>query len=79
MAELDTEGYARKVGEMIGDSDENVQADERGPDAAVPPGRWRTLPARVTVEEQSTSSPATDAPDPDGGRNPGNDWLLRGV
>lgn len=64
---------------MNGDADENVQEDEPGPVAAVPPDRWRALPARVRVEDQSTSVPASNAPDPEGGRNPDNDWLLRGV
>lgn len=69
----------RKVGKMIGDSVESVQENERGPIVAVPLDRWRALPARVRVEDQSTSSPASDAPNPEGGRNPDNDWLLRGV
>ena len=69
----------RKVDTMNEDADENAQEDEPGPVTAVPPDRWRALPARVRVEDQSTSVPASDAPDPDGGRNPDNDWLLRGV
>lgn len=64
---------------MIGDADESVQEDEPGPVVADPLDRWRALPARVPVEEQSTSLPASDEPDPEGGRNPDNDWLLRGV
>ena len=74
---------------MIGDGDgdgdgdvqedESVQEEEPGPVVASPPDRWRALPARVRVEDQSSSVPASDAPDPEGGRNPDNDWLLRGV
>ncbi|TFC86408.1 hypothetical protein E3T24_06555 [Cryobacterium sp. TmT2-59] len=64
---------------MIEDEDHSVPKDERRSDIAAPLGRWRTLPARVPVDEQTTSSPASDAPDPEGGRNPDNDWLLRGV
>ena len=87
----DAEGFKRKVGNMIGDEDEDedegedvredqsVQEDEPGPGVAVPLDRWRALPARVRVEDQSSSVPASDAPDPEGGRNPDNDWLLRGV
>jgi len=63
---------------MIVDSDEGIQENERGPVVTVPLFRWQALPARVRVEDQSTSSPASDAPDPEGGRNPDNDWLLRG-
>ena len=59
--------------------EESEQEDEPGPDPAVPLDRWRALPARVRVEDQSSSVPASDAPDPEGGRNPDNDWLLRGV
>lgn len=58
---------------------ESVQEDELGPGLAVPLDRWRALPARVRVEDQISSVPASDAPDPEGGRNPDNDWLLRGV
>ena len=61
------------------DADEIVQEEEPGPVAAVTRDRWRALPARVRVEDQSTSVPASDAPDPEGGRNPDNDWFLRGV
>ena len=81
----DAECFKRKVGHMIGDGDrdvqeaESVQEDEPGPGLAVPLDRWRALPARVRMEDQSSSVPASDAPDPDGGRNPDNDWLLRGV
>ncbi|TFC39650.1 MULTISPECIES: hypothetical protein [unclassified Cryobacterium] len=64
---------------MIGDSNESVQEDDPGPVVAAPLDRWRDLPARVRVDEQSMSVPASDAPDPEGGRNPDNDWLLRGV
>ena len=95
----DAECFKRKVGNMIGDGDgdvqeaesvqedededvreaESVQEDEPGSGLAVPLDRWRALPARVRVEDQSASVPASDAPDPEGGRNPDNDWLLRGV
>lgn len=64
---------------MIGDLGESVQEDELDPVVPAPLDRWRALPARVPVEEQSTSSPASAAPDPEGGRNPDTDWLLRGV
>lgn len=64
---------------MIVDPNEIVQEDEPGPAVAAPLDRWRSLPARVRVDEQSTSVSASDAPDPEGGRNPDNDWLLRGV
>ncbi|MEC5193175.1 MULTISPECIES: hypothetical protein [unclassified Arthrobacter] len=69
----------QKVGNMIRDADESVQEDEPGPVVEVPVDRWRALPTRVRVEEQITSVPVSDAPDPEGGRNPDNDWLLRGV
>lgn len=64
---------------MIGDPCGNVYEDEGGPSASAPLGRWRAVPARVRVEEQITTLPASVAPDPEGGSNPGNDWLLRGV
>ncbi|MET4097636.1 hypothetical protein [Arthrobacter sp. UYCu712] len=64
---------------MIKDADEGVQEDAPGQDAAVPLDRWRALPTRVPVDEQVTSVPVSEAPDPEGGRNPDNDWLLRGV
>ncbi len=41
--------------------------------------RWRTLPAQVPVEEQSISVAVSVPEDPEGGRNPDNDWLLRGA
>jgi len=64
---------------MNGEPDEGVQVDKPDPVTADPTDRWRALPARVRVQDQSTSVPASDAPDPEGGRNPDNDWLLRGV
>lgn len=76
---MDGEVDERKVDHVIGDSNENVEEDEPGPGVAAPLDRWLVLPARVPVDEQSMSVPASDSPDPEGGRNPDNDWLLRGV
>lgn len=64
---------------MVGDADESGRSVERTPDGSDPLDRWRALPARVPVEQQNTTVPASDEPDPDGGRNPDTDWLLRGV
>ena len=64
---------------MVADSGESVPENEGEPGVADPLNAWRALPARVRVEDQSTSAPASAAPDPEGGRNPDNDWLLRGV
>lgn len=79
ITQLNAAGRKRKVDSMNEDPEGSIQEDESGPDAAVPPNPWRVLPARVPVEDQITSVPSSDPPDPEGGRNPGNDWLLRGV
>ena len=63
---------------------DSVDSDDSIPDVesargAVPRERWRVLPAQVPLDEQTTSEPASHAPDPEAGRNPDNDWLLRGI
>jgi hypothetical protein len=42
-----------------------------------PTARWRTLPCPVGVQEMRTSQESVGAPDPEGGRNPERDFLLR--
>jgi hypothetical protein len=42
-------------------------------------GSYRHLPERVPLEDMITEQPASDAPDPEMGRDPNHDWLLRGV
>jgi hypothetical protein len=41
------------------------------------PDRWRRLPERIRPEEMTTTQPTEDARDPDGGRDPGKEWMLR--
>jgi hypothetical protein len=48
------------------------------------PGRrartdYRHLPERPRPDELVMEQPSTDAPDPEMGRDPDRDWLLRGV
>jgi hypothetical protein len=40
--------------------------------------RYKHLPERVPLDELITQTPASDAPDPEMGRDPDRDWLLRG-
>lgn len=40
--------------------------------------RYRHLPERVPLDELITEEPASDAPDPEMGRDPDRDWMLRG-
>jgi hypothetical protein len=42
-----------------------------------PTARWRTLPSTIGLQEMRTSQETVGAPDPDGGRNPERDFLLR--
>jgi hypothetical protein len=42
-----------------------------------PTARWRTLPNPIGLQEMRTSQETVGAPDPDGGRNPERDFLLR--
>jgi hypothetical protein len=42
-----------------------------------PTARWRTLPNPIGVQDMRTSQDTVAAPDPDGGRNPERDFLLR--
>lgn len=44
-----------------------------------PPAGYRHLPDRVPPEDLITEQPASGAPDPEMGRDPNHDWLLRGV
>ncbi len=39
--------------------------------------RFTVLPRRITLEETVESRPAGRPADPDFGRNPDNDWLIR--
>jgi hypothetical protein len=39
--------------------------------------RFRELPTHPDPEDLLTGADVTPAPDPDGGRNPDRDWLLR--
>jgi len=41
------------------------------------PGRFRTLPERPDPDELITTQDVSPGPDPEGGRNADNDWLLR--
>lgn len=41
------------------------------------PAKWRVLPPPITPEQMRTVQPNHDAPDPDGGRNPDTDFLIR--
>jgi hypothetical protein len=45
---------------------------------ASPAARYRHLPERIPPEELIAQQPASDAPDPEMGRDPDRDWLLRG-
>lgn len=38
---------------------------------------YRHLPPRVLPEDLTEAEPTEFARDPDGGRNPQNDWLIR--
>jgi hypothetical protein len=40
--------------------------------------RYRHLPERVPLDELITETPSSDATDPEMGRDPDRDWLLRG-
>ena len=42
-----------------------------------PTGRWRTLPTPIGMDDLRTSQETLGAPDPEGGRNPDRDFLLR--
>lgn len=56
-------------------------ADAAGPEVGAhrPAGaaRYRHLPPPVRLEDTITSQETRDAPDPDGGRNPEQDFFLR--
>lgn len=42
-----------------------------------PSERYRRLPERVRLEDTIASQETAPAPDPDGGRNPNRDFMLR--
>ena len=42
-----------------------------------PTARWRTLPTPIGMDEMRTSQDTHGTPDPEGGRNPDRDFLLR--
>jgi hypothetical protein len=42
-----------------------------------PTARWRTLPTAIGMDEMRTSQDTHGTPDPEGGRNPDRDFLLR--
>jgi hypothetical protein len=42
-----------------------------------PTARWRTLPSPIGLRDMRTSQETVAAPDPEGGRNPERDFLLR--
>lgn len=52
---------------------------DRAPDPASAAGseRYKHLPPPVRLEDTITSQETHDAPDPDGGRNPEQDFFLR--
>jgi hypothetical protein len=41
--------------------------------------RYRHLPSRVPMDELVEERAASDKPDPEMGRDPNHEWLLRGV
>lgn len=46
-------------------------------EAAERSARWAVLPARVKPEEMVEEIPANPPADPEAGRNPDRDWMLR--
>lgn len=56
-----------------------TRAFRRTSGGQLPRPRWTAgEPCRLGCQWRRTSSPASPVPDPEGGRNPDNDWLLRG-
>jgi hypothetical protein len=58
--------------------DQTAQVDEQEhSDAADRAARFGHLPDRVPPEQMVEESPADAPSDPDFGRNPDNDWMVR--
>jgi hypothetical protein len=58
----------------------NVHGQTTGPARAAAGERdFRHLPDPIPSDQLTTAQPATDARDPDLGRDPNHDWLLRGI
>lgn len=55
----------------MADEQEQAASERAGAD------RYRKLPQPVRVEDTIASQEATPAPDPDGGRDPERDFMLR--
>ncbi|WP_035781145.1 hypothetical protein [Arthrobacter sp. H14] len=47
------------------------------PEVDLPEERYRTLPARIPIEDTIPTKDASPPPDPEMGRNPDRDFMLR--
>lgn len=57
-------------------ADRTVPATRRSPES-LRAERFGHLPRRIELAETVETRPASDASDPDFGRNPDRDWLIR--
>lgn len=59
------------------DSSSRAGRDDAAADALALAARWQDLPGRVTPDQMVEEVPSDVVRDPEGGRNPDRDWMLR--